>query len=73
VSDAPLLTRADLDKAKCHCGQPDCEGDTVLLSTCHRGSFPVVAYRPDLGQLVLICPVCRTPVARVQVAWAVPS
>jgi hypothetical protein len=73
----PPLTRVDMDKLTCQAHGPRCQEkiDILLLAPiCHPSTIAVRAvYIPAEGVLVLVCPACGARVARIQVAWAVPS
>lgn len=80
AADAPPpapSTRADFDKIPCHVHGPGCQDKIemiLMVPMCHPGPTSVRAvYTTADGVLTLVCPECGVRVARIQVAWAVPS
>jgi hypothetical protein len=77
VSDEPakIWTRSDLDlHSACSCRRVDCpQRSAGIRARCHPDAGMIVVYGAEAGQLTIACGACRTGVARIQVAWAVPS
>lgn len=75
VPDVPLC-RPELDKmSRCiKCSRTDCHNSHVCLhALCHPQVGLEITYQRATGCFVLTCKTCGGYVARVQVAWAVPS
>jgi hypothetical protein len=69
-----VLTRAELDGMSCaECGKTHDHGLQQLKARCHTGAALMCWYDAQFGWLLVACSACLTPIARVQVAFTVPS
>jgi hypothetical protein len=72
-----VMTRQLLDNMPpCGCGQPGGCTNRRLVPVCHPDvHFVVSTYVPERGQMLLVCPRCRSAdsTVAVQVAGALPS
>lgn len=70
--NARVYTRTELDRGVCaDCGWP--HAVVGVGPKCHPRSPMHARYERASGTIVLLCSVCDTAAAIIQVAWVVPS
>ena len=64
----PVLSRRELDPAKCGTPGCNCPGPLILTGRCHPGRPTITEYDWTTGLLTVRCAKCTLVVARVAVA-----
>jgi hypothetical protein len=69
------VTRKELDKTPCPCGQGPAHPAPIVSITaaCHPQGRVIAMYQQSTGVVALLCGACGKASACLQIAWEVPS